>query len=143
MRIKCVKCNIVEELKKEEIDNLVCIAKTYTHEISPTDYIAILSIIKGRCTDGKKHLFVYDDIFTNDVADLIAEHNKLHEKIEVMEKESLEVIQKIESLESEICDLNKKKDGIVKGIEEVNIAINNVMDIFENKTGIREMKIWS
>jgi hypothetical protein len=143
MRIKCVKCNIVEELRKEEIENLVNITKTYTEEISPTDYTDILSIIKGKCTDGKKHLYVYDDMFTKNVADLIVEHNKLHENIVTKEKESSDTLQKIESLKNELMNLDKKKDDTIKEIEDINTTINNLMATFEKETGTRDMKIWS
>jgi cell division protein FtsB len=143
MRVKCVKCNIVEELRKDEIEHLVNITKMYNEEISPAEYTTILSIIKGRCTGGKKHLYVYDDMFTKNIAGLIAEHNKLHDNIAIKEKELSDVLQKIESLTDEIQNLNKKRDDTIKEIGDINTTINNVMETFEKETGTRYINIWS
>lgn len=143
MRVKCIKCNIVEELRKDEIEHLVDIAKIYTEEISPTDYTAILSIIKGRCTDGKKHLYTYDDMFIKNVADLIVEHNKLRENVITKEKELSDTLQKVESLKNEIQNFNKKVDDTIKDIEDINTVIDNILVTFEKETGTCDIKMWS
>lgn len=112
MRVKCAKCKKVEELSDDEIEYLVNIAKKYNEDVSPNDYTAILSIIKGKCTDGKKHLYIYDEEFSKYVADLIEEYGKLNENNATKDKEMSDILQKIEELKNEIQNLDRKRDDI-------------------------------
>jgi predicted nucleic acid-binding Zn-ribbon protein len=143
MIIKCAKCKLVEELSQDEIERLVNTAKVYNDDVSPNDYIAILSIIKGKCKDGKKHLYIYDEIFSKTVADLVEEHNKLCENNATREKEVSEILQKIETLQGEIENLRNKKDDDIKEIGNINTAIDNLIVTFEKETGTRNVKMWS
>ncbi len=143
MIVKCIKCKKVEELSQEEIEYLVNIAKKYTDEVSPNDYTGILSIIKGKCTDGKKHIYVYDETFSKHVADLIEEHKNLCDNNASKEKELSDTIQKIEELKNEINNLGNKRDDTVKEIEDINRITNIVTITFEKATGTRDMKMWS
>jgi hypothetical protein len=143
MIVKCVRCKLVEKLSQDEIERLVNTAKTYNEEVSPNDYTAILSIIKGKCTDGKKHLYIYDEAFSKTVADLVLEHNKLCENNAAKEKEVSETLQKIEDLKNEIKNLSDKRDNDIKEIGDINMAIDGVIETFEKETGARNVKMWS
>ena len=143
MIIKCIKCKIAEELSQDEIDRLVNMAKLYTEDVSPNDYTGILSVIKGKCTDGKKHIYIYDEAFSKRVADLIAEHNKLCENNSAKEKELSDTLQKIEDLKNEIMSLGEKRDDVINEIGDINSNIDNVIVTFEKETGTRDMKMWS
>lgn len=143
MRVKCAKCKKVEELSDDEIEYLVNIAKKYNEDVSPNDYTAILSIIKGKCTDGKKHLYIYDEEFSKYVADLIEEYGKLNENNATKDKEMSDILQKIEELKNEIQNLDRKRDDLVKEIEDNNTVINNVACTFEKATGTKDIKMWS
>lgn len=143
MIVKCIKCKTVEELTQDEIGYLVNIANRYTDEVSPNDYTGILSIIKGKCTDGKKHLYVYDETFSKNVADLIGEHKKLCENNASKEKELSDILQKIEDLKDEIKNLGEKRDDTVKEIENINRFTNIVTETFGKVTGSQDMKMWS
>jgi len=143
MIVKCIKCKTVEELTQDEIGYLVNIANKYTDEVSPNDYTGILSIIKGKCTDGKKHLYVYDETFSKHVADLIGEHKKLCENNASKEKELSDTLQKIEDLKNEIKNLGEKRDDTVKEIENISRFTNIVKETFGKVTGSQDMKMWS
>lgn len=143
MRVKCAKCKSVEELGKDEIEHLVNTAKIYSEDVSPNDYTAILSIIKGKCTDGKKHIYIYDETFSKIVADLVLEHNKLCENNAAKEKELSETLQKIEDLKNEIKDLDNMRQNAIYDIGSINMAIDNVIETFEKETGTRNVKMWS
>jgi uncharacterized coiled-coil DUF342 family protein len=143
MRVKCAKCKNVEELGKEEIDHLVNTAKTYNEEVSPNDYTAILSIIKGKCTDGKKHLYIYDETFSKTVANLVVEHDKLYENNAAKDKEVSDTLQKIEDLKNEIKNLSDKRDKTIQDISNIHYAIDDVIATFEKETGTRNVKMWS
>lgn len=143
MRVRCAKCKIVEDLGQEEIERLVNITKTYSDNVSPNDYTAILSIIKGRCTDGKKHIYIYDETFSKTVADLVGEYNKLCENNVAKEKEVSDALEKIESLRNEIEDLVSKRISAIQEISNIGIAIDNVISTFEKETGTRDVKMWS
>ncbi len=143
MDIKCVKCKTVEKLGQDEIEYLVNIAKRYTDNISPNDYTAILSIIKGTCTDGKKHLYIYDETFSKNIANMISGYNVLYEKNAEKEKELSSILQKIEILKNEIMNLDEKREGIIRDISDINISINGKIEMFEKETGTRDVKMWS
>ena len=143
MIVKCIKCKTVEDLSQDEIEYLVNIAKKYTDEVNPNDYTGILSIIKGKCADGKKHLYVYEDTFSKHVADLIEEHKKLCENNTNKEKELSDTLQRIEDLKNEIKNLSEKRDDTVKEIEDINRITNIVIITFEKVTGTKNMEMWS
>ena len=143
MEIKCAKCKVVEKLRQDEIEYLVNTAKMYTDEISPNDYTAILSIIKGKCTDGKKHVYIYDEIFSKNVANLLTEHNKLSANHAEKEKELSDTLKKIDDFKNEIERLGAKRDSAIKEIDVLNKTIDGVIETFEKDTGTRNMKMWS
>jgi predicted nuclease with TOPRIM domain len=143
MIVKCIRCESVEELSPEEIERLINIAKTYGEDVGPNDFIGILSIIKGKCTDGKKHLYIYEETFSKHVADIIAEHDKLCENNSAKEKELSDTLQRIEDLKNEIKNLGEKRDDTIKEIEDINRITNIVKITFEKVTGTQDMKIWS
>ena len=143
MKIKCAKCKLVEELSQDEIERLVSTSQIYNEEVSPNDYTAILSIIKGKCTDGKKHLYIYDETFSKTVADLVTEYNELCENNAAKEKEISDALQKIETLKGEIENLQNKRDNDIKEISNINRDIDSVIITFEKETGTRNVKMWS
>ena len=143
MKIKCAKCKLVEELSQEEIEHIIKISKTYSDEVDPNDYTAILSVIKGKCTDGKKHLYIYDETFSRTVADLVEEYNKLCENNASKEKEVSDMLQHIETLKNELENLRNKKDDAIQEISNINKSIDSLIVTFEKETGTRNMKMWS
>lgn len=143
MKIKCAKCKLVEELSQDEIERLVSTAQIYNEEVSPNDYTAILSIIKGKCNDGKKHLYIYDETFSKTVADLVTEYNKLCENNATKEKEISDALQKIETLKGEIENLQNKRDNDIKEISNISRDIDSMIITFEKETGTRNVKMWS
>ncbi len=143
MIIKCAKCKVVESLEQEEIAHIVNIAKTYNEDVSPNDYTAILSIIKGKCTDGKKHLYIYDETFSKTVASLIEKHGELCKNCTNKENELSETLKKIEELKNEIKNLDKKRDDIIKEVSVINAVVDGVIVEFEKATGTCDVKMWS
>ena len=143
MEIKCVKCKVVEKLEQGDIEYVVNVAKKYTNDVSPNDYTEIFSAIKGKCKDGKKHIYIYSEDFIKNVADLVAEHGKLSENSVIKEKELSDTLQKIEDLKKEILNLGTKRDDVVKDIGEINVAIDGIMTTFEKETGTSDIKMWS
>lgn len=143
MIIKCAKCKLVEELGQDEVERLVNTAKIYNDEVSPNDYTAILSVIKGKCKDGKKHLYIYDETFSKIVADLVEEHNRLYENNAAKEKEVSDALQRIEDLKNELEALHNKKDSAIQDISNIHTAIDELIVKFEKETGTRNVKMWS
>ena len=143
MEIKCVKCKAVEQLGQEDIEYVVNVAKKYTDDVSPNDYTEIFSAIKGKCKDGKKHLYIYSEDFIKRIADIIAEYDKLSKNSIVKEGELSSTLQKIEDLKKEILNLGEKRDNVIKEIRETNVAIDGMMSTFEKETGTRNIQMWS
>lgn len=144
MKVKCIKCETVEDLSKEDIEFLISILRKYNSgDIVPSDYISLLSVVKGRCTDDKKHIFIYDEEFTKNVADLIDLYNNLCADNAAREKELSEILQKIENYKKEIGELSKSRYDKIAEVDDINAKINKVLKTFEETTGTNDVKMWS
>ncbi len=90
MNIKCIKCETEEILTEEDTKLLGHIVRRYNPKPKPNDYIMVLNIIKGDCTDGKKHIYIFDESFDRTIAGLIKEHTELHVTNDARHKAVLE-----------------------------------------------------
>ena len=150
MKIKCAKCKLEDILTEDDVKLLAHIVKRYNHNPNPNDYTAVLSIIKGNCTDGKKHIFIFDESFDKAVADTLKDYKDAI-RTNVARKETLEKIciliidttNQIKSLESELKDLDKKKEYIMSEMGTGGILIDNIKLKFEKLTGTSDIEMWS
>lgn len=150
MKIKCAKCKIEEPLNEEDVKLLGHIVKRYNSKPSPTDYTAVLSIIKGQCTDGNKHLFIFHEDFDNDVANLIQEYNNAitanitrKENLEKIQIQTIETAEQIKNLQSALEELDKKKEYTISEMSTGGILIENLKLKFEKMTGSDSVEMWS
>ena len=150
MKIRCVKCKLEDTLTEEDIKLLAYVVKRYNHKPSPNDYTAVLSIIKGSCTDDKKHIFIFDESFDKAIADVLKEYKDAI-VANVTRKETLEKVcilmaettNQIKSLESELKTLEKKKGYTISEMGTGGILIDNIKLKFEKLTGTSDMEMWS
>lgn len=143
MKVKCIKCQIVEELKEEDIKLLAYIVHKYNNKPNPVDYISILSIIKGFCSDSDKHAFIFDEAFDKEVADTIKEYNDAM-TINVERKAALEKIEKqIIETAKVIEELEKKKEYAIAEMNAGGMLVDNIKLKFLKLTGSEDMKMWS
>lgn len=157
MRIKCIKCETIEELDEEDTKLLGHVVRRYNPEPKPNDYIMVLNVIKGNCTDGNKHIYVFDSTFDKAIANLIKEYNDLCATNTTRDKtisgidSSMNTIKthiedfksKITALESQLKDCIRKKEGTITEIKGAEVLINETKLSFEKLTGSQDMKIWS
>lgn len=150
MKVKCAKCKLEDILTEEDVKLLAHIVKRYNPIPNPNDYTAVLSIIKGNCTDGKKHIFIFDESFDKAVADTLKEYKDAI-VANVSRKETLEKIcilmvettNQIKSLESELKGLDKKKEYTISEMSTGGILIDNIKLKFEKLTGTSDIEMWS
>lgn len=150
MKIKCVKCQTEETLNEEDVKLLGHIVKRYNSKPNPNDYTAVLSVIKGECTDGKKHLFVYHESFDDEVSNLIQEYNGAiasnvarKQDLEKIVNQIFEINNQIKVLESTLKDCEKKKEFILAELSAGGILIDNIRLQFEKMTGSDNISLWS
>lgn len=150
MKIKCVKCKLEDTLTEDDIKLLAHVVKRYNHKPSPNDYTAVMSIIKGNCTDGKKHLFVFDETFDKAVADMLKEYKDAiaanvvrKETLEKVCLQIVETINQIKSLQSSLGELEKKKEYTTAEMRAGGILVNNIKLKFMNTTGTDDTDMWS
>lgn len=142
MRIKCVKCGIVDDLNEDDIKLLGYIVKRYNQKANPVDYVAVLSVIKGLCTDGDKHLFVFDESFEKNVADTIKEYEDAI-KHNVERKIALDkVCHQIKETSDALKEIVKKKEYILAEMAAGGMLIENLRLKFLKLTGTEDMEIW-
>lgn len=142
MKVKCEKCQLEDDVNEEDVKLLAHVVKKYNPKPRPGDYMAILSIIKGNCSDGEKHAFILNGTFCQDVVDTIKEYNEAI-KQNVERKITLDkVCLHIEETSNVLKELEKKKEYILAEMTAEGILIDNVKLKFLKLTGTEDMEIW-
>lgn len=150
MKIRCAKCKIDDTLSEDDIKLLAHIVKRYNPNPRPGDYTAVLSIIKGNCSDGNKHLFIFDEEFDKAVVDILKEYKDTI-AVNVARKETLEKLcilivettNQIKSLESALKDFEKKREYTIAEMKAGGILIDNIRLKFSKLTGTEDTEMWS
>lgn len=142
MRVKCTKCNLEDDINEDDVKLLAHVVKKYNPKPMPGDYMAVLSIIKGNCTDGEKHLFIFNGSFCQDIAATIKEYEDAI-KQNVERKVTLDkVCIQIEETSNTLKEFEKKKEYILAEMAAGGILIENVKLKFFKLTGTEDMSIW-
>lgn len=142
MRLKCAKCNIEKEISKEDIDKIKSI--TEDGKISRSvDYLEIFNVTRGKCIEQKKHTFIFEESFFNNVQDIIKKRDGILSKHDNEEKELAKTNDEITELENKLKNIKEKKEGLIENIKKEDIDVENVLQEFEQITGGREIDIWS
>ena len=142
MRVKCVKCGIIDDLKEDDIKLLAHVVKRYNQKANPVDYVAVLSVIKGFCTDNDKHLFIFDESFEESVANTIKEYQDAMAKNIEIKIALSKVCSQIEETNNALKELDKKKEYMLAEMAAGGILIDNVKLKFLKLTGNEDMEIW-
>ena len=142
MKIKCTKCQLEDDVNEDDVKLLAHVVKKYNPKPKPGDYMAVLSIIKGNCSDGEKHLFVFNGTFGQDVAITIKEYkDAIKQNVEI--KIALDkVCTQIEETSNVLKELEKKKEYMLAEMAAGGILIENVELKFFKLTGTEDMEIW-
>lgn len=142
MRVKCVKCNIEKEISKEDIDKIKSIVED--GKISKSvDYLEIFNVTRGKCTEQKKHTFIFEESFFNNVQDLIKKRGDILSKHDNDEKELSKTNDEITELENKLKTVKEKKEGLIENVKKEEIDVENVLQEFDQITGGRDIEIWS
>jgi hypothetical protein len=142
MKVKCTKCRLEEDVNEDDVKLLAHVVKKYNPKPRPGDYMAVLSIIKGNCSDGEKHIFTFNGSFGQDVAATIKEHEDAI-KQNVERKIALDkVCVQIEETANALKEVEKKKEYILAEMTAGGILIDNIKLKFFNLTGTEDMEIW-
>ena len=141
MKVKCTKCELDDDVSEDDVKLLAHVVKKY-NKPKPGDYMAILSIIKGNCTDGDKHLFVYNGSFNEDVTNTIKEYlDAVAKDVEI--KIALDkVCSHIEEVNNSLKEFEKKKEYMMAEMSAGGILIDNIKLKFFKLTGTEDMEIW-
>ena len=141
MIIKCVQCDIVKELSKEDIDKI----KSINEDGIPrsTDYLEIFNITKGKCKGQKRHTFMFEASFSNSVQNMINSYNNMASERAKDEKELSGTNEEIINLENKLKNAKEKKDSLTENIKKSDIDIENILQEFEKMTGDKNIDIWN
>ncbi len=142
MRLKCVKCNVEKEISKEDVDKIKSIAEDGKISRS-VDYLEIFNVMRGKCVEQKKHTFIFEESFFNNVQDLIKKRGDILSKRENDEKELANTNNEITDLENKLKNIKEKKESLTDSVKKEEIDVENILREFEQITGGREIDIWS
>lgn len=142
MRLKCVKCNVEKEISKEDIDKIKSIAEDGKISRS-VDYLEIFNVTRGKCTEQKKHTFIFEESFFNNVQDLIKKRGDILSKRDNDEKELSKTNDEITELEDKLKITKEKKEGLIENIKKEETDVENTLQEFDQITGGRYIDIWS
>lgn len=141
MRLKCIDCGVVKELNKEDIDKIKSVSED---EISKsTDYLEICNVLRGKCNGQKKHIFVFEESFSNSVQGMINIYNDTSSKRINDEKELSKMSEEIIDLENRLKSAKEKKEGLIDYIKKSETDIENILQEFEKITGDRNIDMWN
>ncbi len=142
MRLKCVKCNVEKEISKEDIDRIKSIAEDGKISRS-VDYLEIFNVTRGKCTEQKKHTFIFEESFFNNVQDLIKKRGDILSECDNDEKELSKTNDEITELEDKLKNVKEKKESLIENIKKEETDVENTLQEFEQITGGRDIEIWS
>lgn len=143
MRVKCTRCNIEEDISEDDVKLLAHVVKKYNPKPKPGDYMAVLSIIKGYCMNGEKHIYIFDESFDQDIADTLREY-KDAVLLDAVRKDVMTKLEDhIKSLEANIKDLEKKKECAVAEKNAGDLLVDNIKLKFIKLTGTDDTEMWS
>lgn len=142
MILKCVKCDIEKEISKEDIDKIKSIAEDGKISRS-VDYLEIFNVTRGKCVEQKKHTFIFEESFFNNVQDIIKKREEILSKRDNDEKELTKTNDEITEFENKLKSTREKKEGLIENIKNEEIDVENMLQEFEQITGGREIDIWS
>lgn len=156
MRVKCTKCKMVEDITGENLELLAKMISVYNSRPKASDYIAVLSIIKGDCIDREKHIFSFDESFLQDIDSLRQQYEEITNKRNICDGDLLktdeninryiadikELEAKAKEIDGNIEKLQKDKEGIIKDIDDIDISVSDMMSKLQNLTGIKDIKMW-
>lgn len=142
MKVKCEKCQLEDDVNEEDVKLLAHVVKKYNPKPRPGDYMAVLSIIKGNCSDGEKHVFVFNGSFDQDVESTIKEYeDAIRQNVE--RKVALDkVCTQIEDASNILKEFEKKKKYLLAEMSAGGILIDNIKLKFLKLTGTEDMEIW-
>ena len=142
MILKCVKCNVDKEISKEDIDKIKSIIEDGKISRS-VDYLEIFNVTRGKCTDQKKHTFIFEESFFNNVQDLIKKHGDILSKRDNDDKELSKINDEIIELENKLKITKEKQESLIENVKKEEMDIENVLQEFDQMTGGRDIEIWS
>lgn len=142
MKVKCAKCQLEDDVNEEDVKLLAHVIKKYNPKPRPGDYMAVLSIIKGNCSDGEKHLFIFNGSFDQDIATTIKEYEDAI-KQNVERKVALDKVRtQIEEASNTLKEFEKDKEYLLAEMSAGGILIDNIKLKFLKLTGTEDMEIW-
>jgi hypothetical protein len=142
MKVKCEKCQLEDDINEDDVKLLAHVIKKYNPKPRPGDYMAVLSIIKGNCSDGDKHLFALNGSFCKDVAITIKEYEDAIRQ-NVGRKIALDkVCIQIEETSNNLKEFEKNKEYLLAEMSAGGILIDNIQLKFLKLTGTEDMEIW-
>ena len=106
------------------------------------DYLEIFNVTKGKCTEQKKHAFIFEESFSNNVQDMIKKHDDMLSKKDSYEKDLYKMVNEITDLENKLKCTKDKRDNLIEDIKKAGIYTENILQEFENTTGDKRIEIW-
>lgn len=142
MKVRCTRCKLDDDISEDDVKLLAHVVKKYNTKPRPVDYMSVLSVIKGNCTDGEKHIFMFNESFDQDVANTIREYEDALAK-NVDRKVSLDkVCIQIEETTDVLKELEKNKEYLLAEMAAGGMLIDNIKLKFLKLTGMEDMSIW-
>lgn len=141
IKLKCVNCNMIDEIDEETKKEIVCNMKKY--KISDSSYFAYyMNPIRGKCLDGDRHSFGIEESSEKTIDSLVEKDDANKTESEKLDKEG-------EKLEKELDELKTKQKEIEAKIESGNTKIDALktnrkqyLDEIEEMTGLGNIDIW-
>lgn len=141
MRIKCLKCKTDEELSKENLEEIVGLVEK--HGLEAIDYIRLLTVIRGKCTDGKSHTYTFHESFTDEVNNVVKRNKDNESERQNLKKSVDEADKNIIELTNKLEETRKNRENMLEQLVSKNDVEMELLDEIQKLTGTRKINMWS
>lgn len=141
MQLRCIKC---KEVKYPSIDDVKAVAEMIErNNLDATMFLDALTPIGGKCNDGNRHIFDFDETFANEIHDLAENYARLDTEITGERESCNNLLKERKELEEKLLLVIKNVEEKFENIKLLDADIKNIKDKCENLTGTCNIKLWS
>ncbi len=141
MQLRCIKC---QEIKYPSIDDVKSVAEMIErNNLDATMFLDALTPIGGKCKDGSRHIFDFDEPFANEIHTLAENFAKLDAEITSERESCNKFLKERKELEEKLLEVIKNVENKFENIKLLDANIKNMRDECEKLTGTCNIKLWS
>ena len=141
MKLKCLKCGERLDIDKDDIKSVAQMIER--HNLDVTVFLDSLSPVGGKCKDGDRHIYEFDDEFDKIIHDLAKDYIGIKSGIISETKECNDMCIVRKELGDKLRDISESIENKIDKIKQFEIDIEKIQQKCEDLTGTSNIELWS